>query len=85
MMQYVQDFDERYPINITLIGGPRTMTVFDMVQPDVKNIQVMVCPSDSAMLLSAHFTGLGLPPTTQTWSASYAPNFATVEDGPSTR
>ncbi len=80
-LQYVQDYDEKYPYNITVAGG-RTVTVFDLCQPYVKNVQIMACPSDSTPLLSAHFQLLGLPATPQVWSASYAPNFALVEDGP---
>jgi len=49
IMQYVQDYDERYPMyRGPASGSPiRPYGWADVIQPYVKSIQVLQCPSDS--------------------------------------
>ncbi len=56
VLQYVQDYDEQLPIGTSYWyapggGGAATRTDpfgwYDLIQPYIKNIQVMSCPSDS--------------------------------------
>lgn len=50
-MQYTQDYDERYPMYISLIGGTtfRPYGWADSIQPYVKSIQIFQCPSDDGV------------------------------------
>lgn len=54
LMQYVQDYDETYPITFYLNGSFSTggciMTSFQEVQPYQKSSQIVICPSDTAKL-----------------------------------
>ncbi|MCC7493412.1 MAG: DUF1559 domain-containing protein [Fimbriimonadaceae bacterium] len=82
MTQYVQDYDEKYPMSIypSSIG---LMTVYDVVTPYVKNFQIMQCPSDSDRITTAAISAaFGGAPLAGSWQASYAPNFGVIEDGP---
>jgi prepilin-type N-terminal cleavage/methylation domain-containing protein len=54
IMQYVQDYDERYPINATSIGlsgtfdfmsASATVNPLRSIQPYLKSTQVFICPS----------------------------------------
>ena len=49
-LQYVQDYDERFPLGVwvdTSSGTPEAITVVETIQPYLKSRQVMICPSDS--------------------------------------
>ena len=46
IMQYTQDYDERFPLGITVIMGDYS-TSLELIQPYIKSIQVAICPSDS--------------------------------------
>ena len=47
-LQYVQDYDERFPLGVTPTDSTFTDFTFalDLIQPYVKNKQVAICPSD---------------------------------------
>ncbi|MGE5531121.1 MAG: DUF1559 domain-containing protein, partial [Bacteroidota bacterium] len=46
MMQYVQDYDESFPMAWCYFGTPEAMQIWKIhVAPYVKNTQVFVCPS----------------------------------------
>jgi len=47
-MQYVQDYDERYPMWGWQAASANTRFWGNLVQPYLKSIQVFVCPSDTA-------------------------------------
>jgi len=49
ILQYTQDYDERYPMYSTIagIGTARPVGWADSIQPYVKSIQILQCPSDS--------------------------------------
>ena len=46
-MQYIQDYDERFPLGITTEGGGVYANSFDLLQPYLKDTRVGNCPSDS--------------------------------------
>ena len=46
-LQYIQDYDERFPLGITTDGGGIYSNSFDLLQPYLKNSQVGICPSDA--------------------------------------
>ena len=82
MLQYVQDYDERYPMSIYM-SGVGLVTVYDVCNPYIKSIQIMVCPSEQDHISTvAISTAFGGAPMAGSWQASYAPNFGVVEDGP---
>src|SRR5258708_14279470 len=47
-VMYVQDYDEKFPINLYLgnTGSLCTMTFYQEVAPYQKNSQILLCPSD---------------------------------------
>src|SRR3569623_1771022 len=48
-MLYVQDYDEYYPMSLynTNVGGKKAFSVYDALQPYIKNSGVLACPSES--------------------------------------
>ena len=46
-MQYIQDYDERFPLGITTDGNGIFSNSFDLLQPYLKSPQIGICPSDS--------------------------------------
>ncbi len=48
IMQYVQDYDETYPMIYNIIGTTRYIWA-DLCSPYIKNIQVFRCPSASSV------------------------------------
>lgn len=46
-MQYIQDYDERYPLGISVVAPGQYLTSFDLLQPYLKSRQLGICPSDS--------------------------------------
>lgn len=88
-LMYVQDYDETFPQsaysldNAVLIpgSGDRVFTVYEAITPYMKNIEIIVCPSqrpgiDFAAILQA----IGLRTTGTFRYASYAMNFAVFQD-----
>ena len=47
VIQYTQDYDERFPLGLTADASGNHQTAFDLIQPYLKNTQVGICPSDS--------------------------------------
>jgi prepilin-type N-terminal cleavage/methylation domain-containing protein/prepilin-type processing-associated H-X9-DG protein len=45
--QYTQDYDERFPANITLAAPGPQLRWYDSIEPYVKSQQLFVCPSDT--------------------------------------
>lgn len=85
-IQYVQDYDEKYQMSVTLAGLPPAgcITMYDAGMPYMKNKQVMECPSDLNPLTSANLAAVlgGLQPVNQPWRSSFNGNYALFEDGP---
>src|ERR1041385_18987 len=90
LMLYVQDTDETYPINLYLSneanGNPCMMTSYQEINPQIKNGQIYVCPSDAHKLdLKMGFSVIGLPPPCQTSPpldfVSYQANYALIDNG----
>ena len=85
-MQYVQDYDESYPISIYLgrQPGPCVMTFYHLLNPYLKNKQIMICSSDpTAINVPVAFAQAGLPVcggTNLIEQASYNGNYALFED-----
>ena len=46
-MQYIQDYDEHFPLGLTTEGLNSYSTSFDLLQPYLKSPQVGICPSDT--------------------------------------
>ena len=46
-LQYVQDYDEHFPLGLWVDGAGGHHTSFDNIQPYLKSTQVGICPSDS--------------------------------------
>ena len=44
--QYIQDYDERFPLGLVAHNVMRYSTSFDLLQPYLKNPQIGICPSD---------------------------------------
>ena len=53
LVQYTQDYDERFPGGYGYIGGNQT-TFRETVQPYIKSIQVFACPSNTANSLGTY-------------------------------
>ncbi len=85
-MQYVQDYDENYPISIYLGFQPTpcVMTFYHILTPYIKNKQIFICPSNpTAINIPNAFAQAGLPVCGgQTFidQASYNGNYALFED-----
>ena len=49
VLQYLQDYDERYPNQVTIGGGSNNPPVgwADEIQPYIKSTQIFQCPSDT--------------------------------------
>ncbi len=45
-LQYIQDYDERFPLGVTANGLNNYSTSFDLMQPYLKSPQIGICPSD---------------------------------------
>ena len=88
-LAYVQDYDETFPQSVYSMDNPilvpgsgdRVFTVYDATMPYVKNVDIMVCPSqrpgiDFVTILQR----LGLRGSGTFRYASYAMNFALFQD-----
>ncbi len=51
VMQYIQDYDEKFPKTTGLVGGADGWA--NQIQPYIKSIQVLQCPSDSGAIATA--------------------------------
>ncbi|HEX8466048.1 MAG TPA: DUF1559 domain-containing protein [Abditibacterium sp.] len=47
VIQYTQDFDERFPLGLVVDDTGNHQTALDLVQPYLKSTQVATCPSDN--------------------------------------
>ncbi len=47
ILQYTQDYDEKYPSGTTTVGGARGIGWAGQCLPYIKSTQVFVCPSDT--------------------------------------
>jgi prepilin-type N-terminal cleavage/methylation domain-containing protein/prepilin-type processing-associated H-X9-DG protein len=88
-LSYVQDYDETFPQSaysmeraILLPGSnDRVFTVFDAVLPYMKNVDILICPSNRPGLdWQAILATLGLRTSGNFRFASYALNFALFQD-----
>lgn len=88
-LQYVQDYDEEFPQsvysmdNVLLLPGTndRVFTVFDAVMPYMKNIDIIVCPSNRPGIdWQAILATIGLRTSGNFRYGSYAYNFALFQD-----
>ena len=59
MQMYAQDYDETLPFCITGNVYVRVWAVYQMVQPYVKNEQILLCPSDDPPSVDLRVIGLG--------------------------
>ncbi len=81
ILQYVQDYDERYPMTRIDPGSAATFngqrsTWFAQAQPYLKSTQIFVCPSDSGTTVSGgtYWMPAGLTPYRVSYG--YSANFA---------
>lgn len=60
VMQYTQDYDETLPIGQDIIGSTTLPMTWDLlIQPYVKSMQILACPSDSASTVYPDVPGYG--------------------------
>ncbi|MDM7462000.1 MAG: prepilin-type N-terminal cleavage/methylation domain-containing protein, partial [bacterium] len=88
VLMYVQDADERFPMALYAPaqrtgGGNCVMTVFDVIQPYMKNTGIMQCPRDpKALYKHAGFQTLrGYPSCTLPETISYMYNYDVIRAG----
>jgi prepilin-type N-terminal cleavage/methylation domain-containing protein/prepilin-type processing-associated H-X9-DG protein len=88
VLMYVQDADEFFPMAIYAPaprpgGGNCVMTVFDAIQPYMKNVEITRCPSDpKALYMNAAFqTLMGYPSCTLPETISYMYNYDVIRAG----
>ncbi|MCX7993982.1 MAG: DUF1559 domain-containing protein [Fimbriimonadales bacterium] len=88
VLMYAQDADEHFPMALYApaprpSGGNCVMTVFDAIQPYMKNIDITKCPSaPQALYLNAAFQMLmGYPSCTLPESISYMYNYDVIRAG----
>ncbi|MCS7209458.1 MAG: prepilin-type N-terminal cleavage/methylation domain-containing protein [Fimbriimonadales bacterium] len=90
-LKYVQDYDDTFPQSIYSLDSPivipsnevrhRIFTVFDAVMPYMKNIDILVCPSNRPGIDWAEILDrLNMQPAGNFRFASYAYNFALFQD-----
>lgn len=54
ILQYVQDYDERYPVVLNYAGGNQNRTNWaKVVQPYLKSTQIFNCPSDATTVINS--------------------------------
>jgi prepilin-type N-terminal cleavage/methylation domain-containing protein/prepilin-type processing-associated H-X9-DG protein len=59
VMQYTQDYDEKFPMGYNLRSGEFYYGWMQVVQPYLKSTQIFQCPSDSATAVPTLFAGSG--------------------------
>jgi prepilin-type N-terminal cleavage/methylation domain-containing protein/prepilin-type processing-associated H-X9-DG protein len=72
VMQYTQDYDEKYPMGYNVAGG-HYYGWMQMVQPYLKSTQIFQCPSDSNKTVPGLLTTT-MPGMTPAFHSSYAVN-----------
>lgn len=77
-LMYVQDYDERFPMNAYL-NGNCVSTFYQVVEPYVKNDQVTLCPSERDAMRLVDLVGLPCPKTPPV--TSYSVNSAVFVNG----
>jgi prepilin-type N-terminal cleavage/methylation domain-containing protein/prepilin-type processing-associated H-X9-DG protein len=79
---YLQDYDTCYPMNIHL-AGTQVVTFYHVLQPYMKNNQIMQCPSEAERMSAAEMQALLPVPLAAGLSYfSYNGNYSLFEDGP---
>lgn len=88
VLQYIQDYDEYFPMALYAPaprpnGGNCVMTVFDAIQPYMKNMDLTRCPSDpNALYINAGFQALmGYPSCGLPQTISYMYNYDIIRAG----
>lgn len=88
VLQYIQDYDEYFPMALYApaprpSGGNCVMTVFDVIQPYMKNMDLTRCPSDpNALYINAGFQALmGYPSCGLPQTISYMYNYDIIRAG----
>ncbi|MEJ5296245.1 MAG: prepilin-type N-terminal cleavage/methylation domain-containing protein [Fimbriimonadales bacterium] len=65
VLQYVQDYDERFPFSIYLTvqnNQPCIFTLYNAMFPYIKNVDIVLCPSDrQAFNVTGSFGQFGIP------------------------
>jgi prepilin-type N-terminal cleavage/methylation domain-containing protein/prepilin-type processing-associated H-X9-DG protein len=95
-LMYVQDYDETFPQSAysldsrTIVGGigvlvpgsgDRVFTAYDAIMPYMKNVQILVCPSNNPGIdFATALQRLGLRTSGNFRFSSYAMNFALFQD-----
>jgi prepilin-type N-terminal cleavage/methylation domain-containing protein/prepilin-type processing-associated H-X9-DG protein len=80
---YLQDYDSCYPMNIYL-SGALVVTFYHVLQPYMKNAQIMQCPSEAQRMSAAEIQGiLPVPLAAGLSYFGYNGNYSLFEDGPS--
>jgi prepilin-type N-terminal cleavage/methylation domain-containing protein/prepilin-type processing-associated H-X9-DG protein len=81
VLMYVQDYDETFPMSVYVLPAtpaPIAFSVYDAIQPYLKNIQIMNCPSYSPGLNWRARVAPLQSPTFQ--FVGYVPNFGLFAD-----
>lgn len=88
-LMYVQDYDETFPQSVYSMDhailvpgtGDRVFTVYEATMPYIKNIEILVCPSNRPGIdFVAILQSLGLNGSGVFRYSSYALNFAVFQD-----
>ena len=73
-VQYVQDYDERMPMHVVATNASPTWVYWpEGIQPYIKSVQLLVCPSDDSPASLGSFGG--------TYRTSYGYNWAWLGSG----
>ncbi|MCS6919729.1 MAG: DUF1559 domain-containing protein [Fimbriimonadales bacterium] len=87
VLQYVQDYDERFPFSMYAglnNNSPCVFTLYHAIYPYIKNTDVVICPSDrQALDLVGSFQAAGAPvcPLPNFRYVGYIFNWCVFEDG----
>ena len=75
VIQYTQDYDERYPPIVSTDAGGNAIAWFYKVTPYIKSTQVFQCPSDTNTTMRL---GSGMP-AAERFATSYAANARSIQ------
>ena len=68
-LMYVQDYDERCPMHVTATNASPTWVYWpEVLQPYLKNAQILVCPSDQSPYSLSSFSGTILTSYGYNWN-----------------
>lgn len=74
-LQYVQDYDETFPMSVYVQPPNRAFSVYDAVQPYMKNVDILTCPSYRPGIdWKARLAAFGLANVSFQYTG-YVPNF----------